>query len=202
MTNCGRRWALTSSACSPASSLFGTEQKDWKPFTMPDGTPCLVPGAFNLTPAPDGGWLMYPQGDTTVPPSGHMPAGGYFFDSIVRQPPIQEEKLDPEDNLGGIWPPVRARPRLLSRPEDLVGTARAERGGAGHSRHGVRRYCARARPVSQTSPRHSRHRRVVHLHQNPPGLRAGGCSRSSASTALENLNTLMELFGDAPQMAS
>ena len=80
-------------------SIFGTEQKDWKPFTMPDGTPCLVPGTFNVTPAPDGGWLMHPEGDTSVPASGHMPAGGYFFDSIVRQEPIDESKLDPANNL-------------------------------------------------------------------------------------------------------
>jgi len=83
----------------PRSSIFGTEQKDWKPFTMPDGTPCLVPGTFNVTPAPDGGWLMYPGGDTTAPPSGHMPAGGFFFDAIVRQPPLDEDRRDPADNL-------------------------------------------------------------------------------------------------------
>jgi uroporphyrinogen-III decarboxylase len=28
-----------------------------------------------------------------------MPAGGFFFDAIVRQEPIDEESLDPEDNL-------------------------------------------------------------------------------------------------------
>ena len=66
---------------------------------MPDGTDCLVPGTFNVTPAPDGGWLMYPEGDTSVPPSGHMPAGGYFFDAIVRQEPLDDEKLTPADNL-------------------------------------------------------------------------------------------------------
>jgi hypothetical protein len=80
-------------------SLFGTEAKDWKPFRLFDGTECLVPGSFNLTPAPDGGWHMYPEGDTNVPPSGHMPAGGYFFDSIVRQEPLDEDHLKPEDNL-------------------------------------------------------------------------------------------------------
>ena len=83
----------------PRCSIMGTEQKDWKPFTLPDGTPCLVPGTFNVTPAPDGGWLIYPQGDTSVPPSGHMPAGGYFFDALIRQPPVVEEALDPRDNL-------------------------------------------------------------------------------------------------------
>jgi hypothetical protein len=83
----------------PRKSIFGTEQKDWKPFTMPDGTPCLVPGTFNVTPAPDGGWLMHPEGDTSVAPSGHMPAGGYFFDAIIRQEAFDEENLDPADNL-------------------------------------------------------------------------------------------------------
>ncbi|MCX8107590.1 MAG: methyltransferase [Verrucomicrobiae bacterium] len=80
-------------------SMFGTEARDWKPFTLFDGTPCLVPGQFNVTPAPDGGWYIYPEGDTAVPPSGHMPQGGYFFDSIIRQEPIVEEKLDPTNNL-------------------------------------------------------------------------------------------------------
>jgi hypothetical protein len=79
-------------------SLFGTESKDWKPFTLFDGTPCQVPGRFNVTPALDGGWLTYPEGDTSVPASGHMPEGGYFFDAIVRQDPIDENRLDPTDN--------------------------------------------------------------------------------------------------------
>jgi hypothetical protein len=79
-------------------SIFGTEQKDWKPFKLFDGTECFVPGMMNVTRAPDGGWLMYPEGDTSAPPSGHMPEGGYFFDAMVRQEPIDEDKLDPADN--------------------------------------------------------------------------------------------------------
>jgi hypothetical protein len=80
-------------------SIFGTEAKDWKPFRLFDGTECLVPGSFNVTSAPDGGWYMHPEGDTSAPPSGHMPAGGYFFDSIVRQEPLKEDSLKLEDNL-------------------------------------------------------------------------------------------------------
>lgn len=80
-------------------SIFGTEARDWKPFTLFDGTECLVPGQFNVTPAPDGGWHIYPEGDTSVAASAHMPKGGYFFDSIVRQPPIDDDRLDPADNL-------------------------------------------------------------------------------------------------------
>jgi hypothetical protein len=80
-------------------SAFGTEAKDWKIFRLFDGTECLVPGRFNVTPAPDGGWHLYPEGDTSVPPSGHMPKGGYFFDAIIRQQPLDEDKLDPKDNI-------------------------------------------------------------------------------------------------------
>ncbi|MFI5382017.1 MAG: uroporphyrinogen decarboxylase family protein [Tepidisphaerales bacterium] len=82
----------------PRKSMFGTEGKDWKELTLFDGTPCLVPGTFNVTPAPDGGWHIYPEGDTTVGPSGHMPRGGHFFDAIIRQDPIDESKLNPADN--------------------------------------------------------------------------------------------------------
>ena len=80
-------------------NIFGYEANGWKPFTLFDGTPCLVPGNFNVTPAPDGGWLMYPEGDTSVPPSGHMPKDAFFFDTIIRQDPIDEDHLKPEDNL-------------------------------------------------------------------------------------------------------
>jgi hypothetical protein len=65
-----------------------------------DGTQVLVSGDFNATVEPSSGdLLMYPEGDTTAPPSGRMPRGGYFFDAIIRQEPLDEEKLDPADNL-------------------------------------------------------------------------------------------------------
>lgn len=83
----------------PRRTMFGTEPKNWKPFTLFDGTEVLVSGDFNVTPAPDGGWLMYPEGDTQAPPSGHMPEGGYFFDAIIRQDPIDDSKLNVADNL-------------------------------------------------------------------------------------------------------
>ena len=83
----------------PRKNIFGYEASGWKPFTLFDGTPCLVPGDFNVTPAADGGWLMYPEGDLTAPPSAHMPKGGYFFDTLIRQEPIDDDNLDPADNL-------------------------------------------------------------------------------------------------------
>lgn len=83
----------------PRKNIFGYEASGWKPFQLFDGTPCLVPGNFNVTPAGDGGWLMYPEGDLSAPPSAHMPKGAYFFDTLIRQEPIDEDRLNPEDNL-------------------------------------------------------------------------------------------------------
>lgn len=80
-------------------TMFGYENRNWKPWTTFDGTPVLVPEDFNTTPEPNGDILMYPEGDRSAPPSGRMPAGGYYFDGIVRQPPIDEANLDPRDNL-------------------------------------------------------------------------------------------------------
>ena len=80
-------------------SIFGTDEAAWKPFTFWDGTEVLVPHNFNITvDEATGDWLMYPEGDTRVPPSGRLPKGGYFFDSIVRQEPVDEARLDPADN--------------------------------------------------------------------------------------------------------
>jgi uroporphyrinogen-III decarboxylase len=42
---------------------------------------------------------MYPEGDRTAQPSGRMPAGGFYFDAIVRQRHFDENQLDPADNL-------------------------------------------------------------------------------------------------------
>lgn len=80
------------------SGFFNYPFEDWKPWTFLD-VPVLVPGKFNTTPEPTGDIFMYPQGDHTAPPSGRMPAGGYYFDAVIRQEPIDESKLNPQDNL-------------------------------------------------------------------------------------------------------
>ena len=85
-------------------TLFGFENRDWKPWTLFDGTPVLVPEAFNTEPEPNGDVLMYPEGDQSAPPSGRMPQGGYYFDTIVRQEPIDEANLNVEDNLEEFGP--------------------------------------------------------------------------------------------------
>lgn len=82
----------------PRKTMFGFVNENWKPFTMHDGTPTLVPEMFNTTMDEKGGYLMYPEGDVNATPSARMPKDSYFFDSINRQEPVDEEKLDPMDN--------------------------------------------------------------------------------------------------------
>ena len=85
-------------------NLFGFSNENWKPWTLFDGTPVLVPEAFNTRPEEDGSILMYPEGDRSAPPSGKMPNGGFYFDTLIRQPPIDDTRLDPEDNLQEFGP--------------------------------------------------------------------------------------------------
>ena len=85
---------------TPYTGLFGFRNTDWKPWTLFDGTPVLVPGNFNTAVAPNGGLFQYPQGDQTVPPSGFMPKGGFYFDAIIRQTePFDDDNPSIEGNL-------------------------------------------------------------------------------------------------------
>ncbi len=85
------------------TTLFGFPADEWKAWKL-NGLEILVPKDFNTTVDDDGNTLIYPEGDMTVPPSGRMPSGGYFFDCIVRQEPIEEDRLNPEDNMEEFVP--------------------------------------------------------------------------------------------------
>ena len=85
-------------------TMFGFPKADWKPFTFRDGTPLLVPGGFNTEPEEDGALLQYPEGDRSAPASGRMPAIGFYHDSIIRQPPVDDDNLSVEDNLEEFGP--------------------------------------------------------------------------------------------------
>jgi hypothetical protein len=89
---------------APLTNFFGFQNEGWKPWEMPDGTPVLVPALFNTEPAPDGSFLQYPQGDRSAAPCARMPAGGFYFDAIIRQPPLDSATLDPEDNMEEFVP--------------------------------------------------------------------------------------------------
>ena len=85
------------------STMFGFKLGDWKEWTAPWGQKLHVPGTFR-TIERDGAVLIYPEGDTSAQPSGKLPQGGYFFDTIIRQGPLVEDKMDPKDNLQEFGP--------------------------------------------------------------------------------------------------
>jgi uroporphyrinogen-III decarboxylase len=80
-------------------TMFGFPQTEFKAWQLADGTPVLVPKDFNTQYEPNGDLLQWPGNDRSVPPSGRMPAGGHFHDAIIRQPPLDEAKLNPADNM-------------------------------------------------------------------------------------------------------
>lgn len=90
---------------SPSSNMFGIKNhgklKEFRTFW---GQTVLVPSEFNTTLDKNGDLLIYPKGDTSVSPSAKMPKSSYFFDAVIRQEPIEESNLDPNDNLEEFEP--------------------------------------------------------------------------------------------------
>lgn len=79
------------------TTLFGFRNEGWKPWKLQDGTDVLVSKRFETTVDANGDVLIYAKGDRSAPPSGRLPKGGYYFDSIIRQGPLDEDHLDPQD---------------------------------------------------------------------------------------------------------
>lgn len=98
----------------------------------------LAPGDFNTELEANGDVLMYPEGDRSAPPSGRMPNGGYFLDTVVRQPPLDESKPRVEDNLEEFGPismeDLEHFRREAEQLRDRQGNIRRP------SRHRLRRY--------------------------------------------------------------
>jgi hypothetical protein len=84
---------------SPEETMFGFPNERWKPWRLNDGLEVLVSEQFMTTKDTNGDTLIYPKADLSAPASGRMPKGGFFFDTIIRQDPLDEETLDPQDNM-------------------------------------------------------------------------------------------------------
>ena len=95
---------IDTQAVDIGGTMFGFRNENWKEWQTPWGQVVLVAEQFNTTTDADGSILIYPQGDRTVPPSAKMPDVSFFFDAIIRQEPIQEDKLNPEDNMEEFVP--------------------------------------------------------------------------------------------------
>lgn len=85
-------------------TMFGYRNENWTPWRMDDGTEVLMSGNFRTTKDANGDTLVFPGGDRSAPPSGRLHRNGFFFDTIIRQEPIEEATLDPADNLEEFGP--------------------------------------------------------------------------------------------------
>lgn len=83
----------------PRKTRYGFVNENWREVRTPWGQGILAPEQFRPSTASNGDWFIHPQGDHALPPSAHMPRASFFFDNIIRQDPIDEEHLNPADNL-------------------------------------------------------------------------------------------------------
>ncbi|MDO4617137.1 MAG: uroporphyrinogen decarboxylase family protein [Lachnospiraceae bacterium] len=79
---------------------INTEWKEWEYR----GTPILIPSNCIVKEDGVGGYYVYPEGDDSVEPSGHMPANGFYFDNLTRTPEFDEDEGDPADNVEDYMP--------------------------------------------------------------------------------------------------
>ena len=118
------------------NTMFGFAADDWKTWEL-NGLEVLVPGQFNTTTDANGDTLVYPEGDTSVPASGRMPKGGYFFDCIIRQEPVDEDKLNAEENAEEFKPITEAELDHLARAaREAAATGRGVVAGFGGTAFG------------------------------------------------------------------
>lgn len=76
---------------------FGHSNVAWKEWNY-RGIDVLIPANCEIRDDGKEGYYVFPQGDASCVPSGHMPAGGYYFDALVRTDEFDEDTADPKDN--------------------------------------------------------------------------------------------------------
>ena len=77
---------------TPFMASFGNRtDRGWKEWEYM-GVDLLIPAETQILDDGSGGYFIYPQGDTSVPPSGHMPANGFYFDNVERQKPLPDDE--------------------------------------------------------------------------------------------------------------
>jgi hypothetical protein len=180
---------------SGRGTMFGFPLESWRDWRTPWGQVVMVPEGFRVREEPGGDVYIYPAGETTVPPSGHLPARGYFFDAIVRQPPIVEDQLDPRDNCEEF---TLLTPAELAHWEKEISRVRGSR-HAVHASFGGTGFGDIAL-VPAAFLKHPRGVRdvtewYVSLIERPDFIHA--VFEYQCGIALKNLETFAEIAGDA-----
>jgi len=84
--------------------LFNIDETRLHEQVTPWGQPVLIAEDIDLTTDAQGDAYIYPAGDKSCPPSGRMPAKSYFFDAIERKLDVDDDALDPAENLEEYQP--------------------------------------------------------------------------------------------------
>lgn len=80
-------------------NMFDIDETRLHEQVTPWGQQVLIAADIDLTTDKEGDVYIYAGGDRSYPPSAIMPSRCYFINAIERQPPLDEERLDPSDNL-------------------------------------------------------------------------------------------------------
>lgn len=80
-------------------NMFDIDETRLHEQITPWGQTVLIAEDINLTPDEEGDVYIYAGGDCSRPPSAVMPDGCYFVNAIERQKMIDDDNLNPEDNL-------------------------------------------------------------------------------------------------------
>ena len=83
---------------------FGIRTKGEVEQVTPWGQTVLIAQEIDLTPDAKGDVYCYPQGDRSCLPSGILPSQGYFFNAIERDIEVDDDDLNPDDNLEEFQP--------------------------------------------------------------------------------------------------
>ena len=77
---------------------YGHLETDWKEWNY-RGVDILIPKTCTIREDGSGGYYVFPQGDDSCAPSGHMPANGFYFDNLTRTPEFDEDEANADDNV-------------------------------------------------------------------------------------------------------
>ena len=94
----------------PRYVVDGFSARAWKPWTLKDGSECMVPGDFNPTEN-EAGDLEFSDHGTTF----RMPKGGHYFDPVTY--PLAG--IERASDLDAVWPFVKNSSWLTMSDEEL-----------------------------------------------------------------------------------
>lgn len=80
-------------------NMFDIDETRLHEQVTPWGQQVLIAADIDLTPDANGDVHVYAGGDRSFPPSACMSSGCYFINALERDTPLDEEALDPDDNL-------------------------------------------------------------------------------------------------------